>query len=314
MKTIDTEKLFSNPKSSMGLALLVMFFWGSLFPTIKIGYRLFGIDTFSWASILLFAGMRFVVCGVVQIILYVSKQRELKVPNRTSLVPILLIAMTSYAMHYLCTYLGISHLPSSKTAILKQVGTLFVICFAFLFRKEDRFSAKKLIGGVLGFASILIVNLEGASLHFGLYDLLIVAASFFGVAGIVISKNAYDHCDPFYVTAWAQFFGGVVLLALGVAGNGSFARVGWDSVAVFVYMCFASCMGYMLWALLLQNNDMSKMNIIKFTETLFSALCSWVLLGEDIFNLPYIIALVLVCAGIYIGTKHTTHEQTESSC
>ena len=304
MQENNIEKIFKDSRWATVLALVVMFFWGSLFPTIKIGYRVFGIDTAVWASILLFAGMRFVVCGIVQLGIYAKKHKKLEMPSRMSLAPILQIALTTYMLHYLCTYLGISHLPSAKTTILKQTGTLFIVCFAFLFRKEDSFSIKKLIGGLLGFASILVINLKGASIQFGMYDLLIIAASFFGVAGTVFSKNAYDHHDPFYVTAWAQLMGGVMLLTLGFMGKGAFTRFGLDSVAVFAYMCFASCAGYMLWAKLLKYNDMSKMNTLKFTETLFSALCSWALLGEDVFSPVYLISIVLVCAGIIIGNTN----------
>ena len=59
--------LLRNPLSSTLLALLVMFFWGSLFPMIKIGYNAFGVDTSNVASILLFAGLRFLLCGAVLI-------------------------------------------------------------------------------------------------------------------------------------------------------------------------------------------------------------------------------------------------------
>lgn len=298
---MNLSRLFQNKKTSLILALLVMFFWGSLFPTIKIGYQAFGVDTASVPSILLFAGVRFVVCGAVLLTFVGTRDRGLKTPNRGALLPIVLISLTAYVLHYFCTYVGISHLESSKTAILKQIGTLFIICFAFLFRKEDKFSVAKLVGGVLGFASILVVNLNGSSLKLTVYDLLVVSASICSVAGTVFSKNAYDHHDPMYVTAWAQLFGGIVLLAIGLATGGRFTNFTIGSVGVLAYMCFASCMGYGLWSQLLKYNDMSRLNTIKFTETLFSAVCSWAILGENIFRVEYLISFVLVCTGIMIG-------------
>ena len=47
------------------LSLLVMALWGSLFPFIKIGYKAFCIDATDIPSILMFAGTRFTICGVV---------------------------------------------------------------------------------------------------------------------------------------------------------------------------------------------------------------------------------------------------------
>ena len=45
------------------LALLTMLLWGSLFPMVKLGFSVYAVE--STADILLFAGIRFVICGVV---------------------------------------------------------------------------------------------------------------------------------------------------------------------------------------------------------------------------------------------------------
>lgn len=42
-------------------ALFVMLLWGALFPLVKLGYRAFALET--TGDILLFAGLRFTVCG-----------------------------------------------------------------------------------------------------------------------------------------------------------------------------------------------------------------------------------------------------------
>jgi len=41
-----------------------MALWGSLFPFIKIGYDVFEINSSSIPDILMFVGVRFVVCGL----------------------------------------------------------------------------------------------------------------------------------------------------------------------------------------------------------------------------------------------------------
>ena len=294
-------KLLKNRTSSLILALAVMFFWGSLFPMIKIGYRVFDVDTSSPASILLFAGIRFVICGIVLILLFSRDRGKPAFPEGNVLKPILIIAMTAYVMHYTCTYIGLSRLEPSKTAILKQIGTLFIICFSFLFRREDRFTPAKMIGGILGFLSIIVVNMEGLRLTFSVYDLLIICASFCSVVSVIVSKNAYDRYSPMMITAWAQFAGGVVLTGLGLALGGRLGKINWQSVLALGYICFASCAGYCLWNMLLKYNDMSRLNLIKFAETLFAAVCSWILLGEHILRWEYLASFVLVCLGIMIG-------------
>ena len=58
-------------KTVLLAAGLCCFLWGSAAPSIKIGYRLFQIDSADTASILMFAGIRFVLAGFL-VILYQS--------------------------------------------------------------------------------------------------------------------------------------------------------------------------------------------------------------------------------------------------
>ena len=292
---------YADKKVSTLLCLAAMFFWGSLFPMIKKGYEFFAIDKTSPASILLFAGLRFIVCGIALLCFTSSRSKKLCVPRGKVVVPILLISLFAYVLHYTFYYIGLSQLASSKTALLKQVGTLFILCFAFLFRKEDRFTVSKLVGGVLGFASIIVINLNGLNFSFNFYDVLVIAASICTVMTTIVSKNAYDKHDPLDVTAWAQLCGGVFLFLIGILFGGSIGKVDFKAILVLAYICFASCMGYTLWNILLKYNSMSRMSTIKYTETLFGALCSFVILGEDIFTTEYLISFLLLCLGLMVG-------------
>lgn len=71
---------------------------------------------------------------------------------------------------------------------------------------------------------------------------------------------------------------------------------------ILAYICLASCVGYGLWNLLLKYHDMSRMSTIKFAETLFSAVFSWTILGENIFRWQYLFSFALVAAGLIIST------------
>jgi len=136
---------------------------------------------------------------------------------------------------------------------------------------------------------------------------LILAASFCSVISMIVSKNAYDRCDPMRVTAWAQLSAGVMLAIAGLLLGGSIGRVDLRAVGVLAYICFASCMGYGIWNSLVKYNDMTRLNEIKFTEPLFAALCSAVLLGENVLRWTYLISFLLVTAGIIIGTERKKH-------
>lgn len=301
MRTV--RRIFANPSLTTPLALMVMFFWGSLYPCIKLGYRVFEIDTSSPGGILLFAGVRFVLCGLVLMLMARGVEGRPPRPDGRTLAPVLMIGLTGYVLHYTCSYIGLSMIDSAKAAILKQLGSLFIICFAFLFRREDRFAPRKLASGLLGFAGILIVNLGGMQLSFSLGDALVIAASLGSALSMIFSKQAYDRLSPLTVTAWAQLFGGTALTLTGLAMGGCMHFGGLASAGVLGYICLVSCLGYGMWNLLLKHNDLTRLNEIKFAEPLFGALCSALLLGENIFRIEYLAAFAVIALGIWVGGR-----------
>ena len=52
------DKIFGTPVFAVLLAIFCNVLWGSAFPFIKLGYRLFSISTGDTASIFCFAGVR----------------------------------------------------------------------------------------------------------------------------------------------------------------------------------------------------------------------------------------------------------------
>ena len=127
---------------SMLSALLVMLLWGSLFPMVKLGYNAYNLVT--TGDILLFAGIRFTICGaVICLYTFVADKEEYK-NVKSAIIPVLLSGMFAIILHYGFTYMGLRLTDSSKTAILKQIGILFYVCFSFMFFKDDRLTWEKL--------------------------------------------------------------------------------------------------------------------------------------------------------------------------
>jgi drug/metabolite transporter (DMT)-like permease len=120
------------------LSLLVMALWGSLYPLVKIGYEAFCIDGSDIPSILMFAGTRFAVCGAFAFFIAVFKKGKIQSPKRNTLGIILLISFFSIVLHYAFYYIGVATTDSSKSAIMKQLGALLYICFAFLFFRQNQ--------------------------------------------------------------------------------------------------------------------------------------------------------------------------------
>ena len=295
------------------LSLLVMALWGSLYPFIKISYSAFRIDTSDIPSIMLFAGLRFVICGAVLIAACAVKDKRLEPLGKKNLMWVIWGAVISIILHYGFTYIALSLGEGSKSAIIKQVGFLFLSCFAFLFDKKDGFSARKLIAGILGFAGIIATSIDGSKFVFGLGDGLLILASACSAIATVVAKRATQTVSPAKFVAYTQFIGGVFLTAVGALLGGRLTHVDGVAAGALIYICIASIAAYVIWNSLLKNADMSMLSVIKFAEPLFACIFGALLLKEDIFKWQYLVALLLICVGIIISNIKSHSDSTRGA-
>ena len=294
-KTIDFKTL--------ALSLLVMTLWGSLYPVVKLGYSVFGINGKAVPDILMFAGMRFVISGLAVSLFSLLKREKIAPPKVNNIGFILLMGLFAVVLHYSCTYMGLTTTDSSKTALIKQLGALMYVCFAFLFFKDERFSVLKIVGAIIGFAGIVAINYTPAGIRFSAGDLIIIAASFCTVTANIINKQCLKGVSPYWTTGISQFAGGLVLLVAAFVMGATPLRFTWRSTLVFAYICVATVSSYTLWYYILKHNSLSKMFIIKFAEPLMACVFGAILLGENIFRLQYLLAFLLISTGIILGNR-----------
>ena len=286
-------------------AIVTMLLWGSLFPVVKLGFTKFSVET--TADILLFAGIRFTICGAAICIFSLIKNKNSYESAGKNIFPILLSGVFAIILHYGFTYSGLEFTESSKTALIKQVGAIFYVCFSFIFIKEDKPTLRKFIAALIGFSGIFVLNVENGGFNFGIGEILILCASFCTVFSNVISKKLFKNVLPITATGISQLFGGVVMLAIGLAMNGKVIFSFDYSLLIMAYICAASIVSYCLWFEIVKSAELSKLFIIKFTEPIFAAIFGAVILQENIFKIQYLIALILTSLGIWISnTKSET--------
>ena len=286
------------------LALLTMLLWGSLFPMVKLGFSAYNVEI--TADILLFAGIRFVICGGVICIFTAIRDKGSYRAAKRSLFPVLLSGVFAIILHYSFTYTGLELTDSSKTALIKQIGALFYVCFSFLFIKEDKPTWKKIVAAIIGFFGIIALNISADGISFYTGDLLILCASFCTVFSNVISKKVFKKVSPITSTGISQLFGGVVLLIVGLVmgGNVKFSTNG--SLWIMVYICTASIVSYCIWFGIVKSGELSKLFIIKFAEPVFACIFGAVILGENIYKIQYLIAFLLISGSIWFSNARFT--------
>ena len=81
------------------------------------------------------------------------------------------------------------------------------------------------------------------------------------------------------------------------------------STLLLFYMAMLSAVAFSLWTTLLKYNPVGKVTIYGFSIPIFGAGLSAVFLGEDIFSLKNLVALLCVSAGIILVNKMSAGER-----
>lgn len=307
---------FSTLPGLLVTCIFCCFLWGSAFPLIKIGYGLFGVASGDAPSQLVFAGLRFLLSGALVVGGVSVAQRRPLLPARRDLRPIFLLSCCQTIGQYFFFYLGLAKAAGVTSSIIEASATFFAIILAALAFHAERLTARKLFGCAVGFAGVVLVNLGAAAAPGGLgfsldgEGLVLVSTVSSALSTCLINRFSADH-DPVLLSGWQFALGGVVLLAIGLAGGGSLAPTDLaPATGLLVYLALVSAVAYSLWSRLLSENPVSRVSVFGFMNPVFGVLLSAVLLGEGNSVSPVlaVAALVLVSAGIILVNRAPREE------
>ncbi|KQP37600.1 multidrug DMT transporter [Pseudorhodoferax sp. Leaf274] len=294
------------------LATFCCLLWGSSYPAIKGGYALFGIGTDDTASKLVFAGWRFALAGAALLAWAAASGKRVGGWPARTLGQFALLGLVQTTLQYVFFYIGLAHTTGVKSSIMNATGTFFSVLLAHWIYHNDRLSYGKAIGCVVGFAGVMVVNLGSGlgglggmpALDFTLLGegFVVIAAAVLAAASIY-GKRISQGVDPIVMTGWQLAIGGAALLALGYGLGGTLTRFTPASTALLAYMVLLSSLAISVWSLLLKHNRVSLVTAFNFMVPVFGALLSALFLHETILAWRNAIALVLVCAGIWLVTR-----------
>ena len=287
------------------LACVCCILWGSAIPVIKPGYRLMEVDAADTASQIVFAGVRFTLAGLLVLIFASIREKKVLIPDRTILKYAVPVCLAQTVGQYFFFYIGVAHTSGVKGGIITGLGNFIAILMACLIVRNERMTGRKMAGCVLGFAGVVVINLMGKSLDMGFTltgeGFILISQVAYGISTILI--NIYSKKVSPVVLSGTQFtMGGVVLILIGIGMGGHFGNITAVGVVIIFYLAMVSAVAYTLWSVLLAWNDVSKVAIFGFVNPLCSVILSALILGEvkQAFNTGSLVALLLVCAGIYI--------------
>ncbi len=301
----QSPHFFARPMVVYSIAILCTLLWGSAYPAIKTGYALLNIEAHDVASQMVFAGQRFLLAGIILIVLSVLFKRSTGAITKTKVRQRVVLGLTQTSLQYIFFYLGVAFATGVKASILNATGTFFSVLLAHFIYHNDRLTQRKALGCTVGFLGVFIVNFNQSLLDFQ-FSLLgegsVIFAAFILAAASIYGKKISQGIDAMVMTAWQLAIGGLALLCVGFVFGGHSGNFDFASIALLLYLACLSSAAFALWSVLLKHNPVSTVTIFNFLVPVFGSGLSSIFLGETIMEWKNIAALVLVCSGIYMVT------------
>lgn len=211
----------------------------------------------------------------------------------------LLLGTLNIGAFFPLLFLAAYRLPGGVAGIFGATGPLLVAVLAISLLGE-RVTARRLVWGVLAVVGVgaMVLGPEGA------LDPVGVAAGFAGAAsmalGTVLSKRWAPPVGPVAFTGWQLTAGGLVMLPLTVAVEGSPPAL--DAPAVVGYAWLAvvgGLLAYVLWFRGVGRMPAGVAAFLPVLSPLVAAALGWAVLGERLTSLQlagFVLALVAVVA------------------
>lgn len=304
----QSEREFQKNWVVCAIAMLCCLLWGSAFPCIKIGYRLFAIDSADTASQILFAGARFTLAGILTIAIGSVMNGSLLIPAKGSWGMVGKLCMVQTVIQYLLFYIGLANTTGVKSSIIEASNVFFALLVSSLLFRYEKLGKGKIMGCIVGFAGVVLINLNGTgldgSMSFWGEGCILLSALSYALSSVLIKKYSQKE-NPVTLSGYQFAAGGLIMAAAGLLLGGRLTGFSVASTGLLVYMAMISAVAYSLWGVLLKYNPVGKVTVYGFMNPVFGVILCAVLLGEknQAFTLQGLISLLLVCLGIYLVNR-----------
>lgn len=274
-------------------ALLVVF-WGSAFPVVKVGLE--------YSPPMIFAALRTLIGGLAMMAVALVLGESPSVKHNW---PIFLLLATFNVVFFVgFQTLAILNLPSGTAAVLVYLQPILIGFLAWIILGES-LSAAKVIGLLLGFSGIVAVSagsLSGAIAPVGV--LFGVSSALFWALGTVYFKKFQDRVSTLWAVALQFVIGGTVLAAFSPVMD-SWSEVSWtgELLASLAYVSFIGiALAWVIWFSLVEAGEASRVAAYVFFVPLVSIVVGAVFLGESL-RFSLLVGAVLIVSGIYLVNR-----------
>ena len=259
--------------------LVLALIWGSTWLFIKLGLE--DLPPFT------FAGIRFVIAVLILSVVVILRRSRLPTDWRDWV----LIAGTgwlAFTVNYGLLFWGEQRTSSGLAAILQSIIPVFGLALAHLHLPEERITAPKLVGVVLGIAGVVLICSDqmGAERSGAFRGSVAIVVGAFGAAySNVLVKARGGKIDYAVLAAGQMLFGLVPLLMIGTIYEGNPFELRWTPLALlslFYLALVGSAVAFLLYYWLVRHMEVTKTMLIALVTPLIAVSLGMVVRGEEL--------------------------------
>lgn len=296
---MEKKNVFQNKFYVVLFALIAMYVWGCAYPFIKLGMIEWNIANDDAGGKMLFAGVRFTAAGIFTLIIAKIKRQPILISDKSNIMPLLMFGLFNTALHYYCFYSGLAYCEGGKASIINSLSPFMLIILATFIFKE-KMSLNKIIGCILGFLGIVIVNLgtdmSGFSFNGeGMIILNCICSAIGGILTRIVTKKV----PAITATGYSLTIGGLMLVLAGIFAGGRLDTITVNGILLLLGLIAISMIGFILYNQLICYNPVSEIAIFNALIPVFGTMMSCFMLGE-VFGIRNLLGLICTSLGIAI--------------
>lgn len=288
--------------------VLTTFFWGGTFVAARLAVK--------EAPPFFAASCRFFIAAACLLALtawYSRKEsRSFPVPRSLQQLGILFaLGLTGIFCYNAIFFTGLKLTTATNGALIVAINPLLTAVLSALWLRE-RVNGTQAAGLLLSLAGVSVVVSKGsyaviANLSFNKGDLIMLGAPLCWALYSILGKKALATFTPLAATAYAAFFGTLMLVPAAIAEHAAvggpipgFTFVGW--LAVLQLALLGTVIGFVWWYQGVQRIGAARAAVFVNLVPFFGATQAALLLGERVVP-AQLLGGLLVVAGVYWGSR-----------
>lgn len=292
----DFRNALKKPAVTYGAVILAMIFWSVSFIWFKMANQSYRPIT------IVFFRLVISVILLSQWLWFSKSYVKIKKPDRKLFI---ILALFEPFFYFLGESFGLTYVSATVGSVLISTIPVIATLGAWLIFRE-RLKIINYAGIIISFLGVLvfIMNKDG-SLTFETKGLLLMSLAVFSAVGynLTLSRLVGSY-SPVYIVNVQNIIGAVLFLPLFLVSDlkhlvGS-PFILKDFIPVVELALFASCGAFILFAYSVKNMGISRANIFSNCIPLFTALFSFILLGEKL-TLQNMTGMAIVITGLFMS-------------